>query len=160
MGFVISAVGIFVYRGFYFGLYDTVRPMFPENTGVFTSFCLGYAVTVSAGLASYPIDTIRRRMMMTSGSAVKYNGSMDAAMQIEERGRVVVFQGRGSQYSARNGGRGNPGGLRRVQEDVHQLHVPAGLRTKDQRQGRRLFQSSLTNHNHIGDHDLGTLFLL
>merc|ERR1712014_305523 len=26
-GFVISCVGIFIYRGLYFGLYDTLRPM-------------------------------------------------------------------------------------------------------------------------------------
>ena len=32
------------------------------------SFILGWAVTVVSGLASYPIDTIRRRMMMTSGT--------------------------------------------------------------------------------------------
>jgi solute carrier family 25 (adenine nucleotide translocator) protein 4/5/6/31 len=31
------------------------------------TFLLGWSVTVGAGLASYPIDTIRRRMMMTSG---------------------------------------------------------------------------------------------
>ena len=31
---------------------------------------------------SYPIDTIRRRMMMTSGQAVKYNGSLDCATQV------------------------------------------------------------------------------
>merc|ERR1711963_894077 len=31
---------------------------------------------------SYPIDTIRRRMMMTSGGGVKYKGSIDCAMQI------------------------------------------------------------------------------
>merc|ERR1712152_49904 len=90
-GFVISAVGIFVYRGFYFGLYDTVRPMFPEGAGVFTSFCLGYAVTVSAGIASYPIDTIRRRMMMTSGQAVKYSGSMDCAVQILKNEGIPSF---------------------------------------------------------------------
>merc|ERR1712212_1111675 len=96
-GFVISAVGIFVYRGLYFGLYDTVRPMFPENTGVFTSFCLGYAVTVSAGLMSYPIDTIRRRMMMTSGQAVKYTGSLDAAKQIlVNEGVTSFFKGAGA----------------------------------------------------------------
>ena len=39
-------------------------------------------MTVTAGLFSYPIDTIRRRMMMTSGQAVKYKGSIDCAMQI------------------------------------------------------------------------------
>merc|ERR1719411_1236958 len=96
-GFVISAVGIFVYRGFYFGLYDTVRPMFPEGAGAFTSFCLGYAVTVSAGIASYPIDTIRRRMMMTSGGAVKYNGSLDCAQQIlKNEGFMSMMKGAGA----------------------------------------------------------------
>jgi len=96
-GFVISAVGIFVYRGLYFGMYDTVRPMFPEGAGVFTSFCLGYAVTVSAGIMSYPIDTIRRRMMMTSGQAVKYSGSLDAARHIlVNEGVASFFKGAGA----------------------------------------------------------------
>jgi len=96
-GFVISAVGIFVYRGFYFGLYDTVRPMMPEGAGPLTSFALGYAVTVSAGLASYPIDTIRRRMMMTSGQAVKYSGSLDCTMQIlKNEGIPSFFKGAGA----------------------------------------------------------------
>jgi len=96
-GFVISAIGIFVYRGFYFGLYDTVRPMMPEGAGALTSFALGYAVTVSAGLASYPIDTIRRRMMMTSGQAVKYSGSFDCTMQIlKNEGIPSFFKGAGA----------------------------------------------------------------
>merc|ERR1712010_319970 len=82
-GFVISFVGIFVYRGFYFGLYDTIMPMFPKDkTNLAVRFCVGYVVTVVAGLASYPIDTIRRRMMMTSGGGVAYNGSIDCAVQI------------------------------------------------------------------------------
>ncbi|KAJ7370240.1 hypothetical protein OS493_033586 [Desmophyllum pertusum] len=54
-GFVISCVGIIVYRGFYFGLYDTLKPMLlGEDAGLLMSFVLGYGVTVSAGLASYP----------------------------------------------------------------------------------------------------------
>lgn len=81
--FVISCVGIFVYRGFYFGLYDTLKPMFlGPDAGFLLSFCLGYGVTVTAGLMSYPIDTIRRRMMMTSGTGVKYNGALDCAGQV------------------------------------------------------------------------------
>merc|ERR1719394_2226178 len=72
-GFCISCVGIIVYRGFYFGL--------------------GYAVTVTAGILSYPIDTIRRRMMMTSGAAVKYNGSLDCATQIvKNEGVTSLFK--------------------------------------------------------------------
>ena len=80
-GFVISCVGIIVYRGFYFGLFDTIRPLLPDNAPFIVTFSVGYAVTVTAGLLSYPIDTIRRRMMMTSGQAVKYN-NLDCAAQI------------------------------------------------------------------------------
>merc|ERR550532_3107535 len=94
-GFVISCVGIFVYRGFYFGLYDTLKPiLLGDDGGLFLSFCLGYGVTVTAGLASYPIDTIRRRMMMTSGQAVKYKGSNDCTVQIlKNEGAMSMMKG-------------------------------------------------------------------
>merc|ERR1712240_876289 len=53
-GFVISAVGIFIYRGMYFGLYDTLKPLIlGEDAGVTLSFILGWGVTVTAGLMSY-----------------------------------------------------------------------------------------------------------
>ena len=62
-GFVISAVGIFIYRGMYFGLYDTLKPLvLGADAGVTLSFLLGWAVTVTAGLMSYPIDTVRSRI--------------------------------------------------------------------------------------------------
>lgn len=97
-GFVISCVGIFVYRGFYFGLYDTLKPMLlGPDAGFLMSFCLGYTVTVTAGLMSYPIDTVRRRMMMTSGTAVKYNGSIDCAKQvIASEGFMSLMKGAGA----------------------------------------------------------------
>jgi len=97
-GFVISCVGIVVYRGFYFGLYDTIKPIaLGEDASLLASFILGYGVTVSAGLASYPIDTIRRRMMMTSGEAVKYSGSLDCTMQVlKQEGAMSFFKGAGA----------------------------------------------------------------
>jgi solute carrier family 25 (adenine nucleotide translocator) protein 4/5/6/31 len=97
-GFVISAVGIFVYRGLYFGLYDTLRPLIlGDDAGVAMSFLLGWAVTVTAGLCSYPIDTIRRRMMMTSGAAVKYKNSLDCGMQIlKNEGFMSMMKGAGA----------------------------------------------------------------
>jgi len=97
-GFCISCVGIIVYRGCYFGFYDTLKPMLlGDDAGLLASFCLGYAVTVAAGLASYPIDTIRRRMMMTSGAAVKYNGSLDCTRQIlKNEGVGSLFKGAGA----------------------------------------------------------------
>jgi len=81
--FVISCVGIFIYRWMYFWLYDTLKPMVLWPDAWFAiSFALWYFVTVTAGLMSYPIDTIRRRMMMTSGEAVKFSGSLDCTMYI------------------------------------------------------------------------------
>jgi len=95
-GFVISCVGIMVYRGFYFGLYDTIMPNL-QTDNLAVSFAVGYAVTVTAGLMSYPIDTIRRRMMMTSGQAVKYKNSLDCASQIvRAEGVGSLFKGAGA----------------------------------------------------------------
>jgi len=97
-GFTISAVGIFIYRGMYFGLYDTLKPMLlGKDAGVGISFLLGWAVTVTAGLMSYPIDTVRRRMMMTSGGGVKYKGSMDCFVQImKNEGFMSLMKGAGA----------------------------------------------------------------
>jgi solute carrier family 25 (adenine nucleotide translocator) protein 4/5/6/31 len=61
------------------------------------SFMLGWAITIVAGLASYPLDTVRRRMMMTSGQAVKYKSSLDAFNQIvAKEGTRSLFKGAGA----------------------------------------------------------------
>jgi solute carrier family 25 (adenine nucleotide translocator) protein 4/5/6/31 len=97
-GFVISCVGIIIYRGCYFGFYDTLKPiLLGPDAGIALSFLLGYGVTVTSGLISYPVDTIRRRMMMTSGQAVKYKGSLDCMFQIiRNEGVIALFKGAGA----------------------------------------------------------------
>jgi len=97
-GFVISCVGIFIYRGMYFGLYDSLKPILVgENGSALLSFFLGWSVTIVSGVISYPIDTVRRRMMMTSGGAVKYNGSIDCAQQvIKNEGFMSLMKGAGA----------------------------------------------------------------
>jgi solute carrier family 25 (adenine nucleotide translocator) protein 4/5/6/31 len=97
-GFAISCVGIFIYRGLYFGLYDTLKPMFlGPDASFLISFLLGWAVTVVSGLASYPIDTVRRRMMMTSGTGVFYKSSLDCGMQvIKNEGFMSLMKGAGA----------------------------------------------------------------
>merc|ERR1712184_126809 len=97
-GFAISCFGIFIYRGMYFGLYDSLKPiLLGEDASVLWSFLLGWGVTITAGLMSYPIDTIRRRMMMTSGSAVKYNGSFDCFKQVmKNEGFMSLMKGAGA----------------------------------------------------------------
>jgi len=97
-GFVISAVGIFIYRGMYFGLYDSLKPLLlGADAGVMASFLLGWAVTITSGLMSYPIDTVRRRMMMTSGAAVKYKNSLDCFAQVlKNEGFMSLMKGAGA----------------------------------------------------------------
>jgi len=99
-GFVVSCVGIVVYRGLYFGLYDSLKPVLLTGNmkdSVLGSFFLGWGITIGAGLASYPLDTVRRRMMMTSGEAVKYKSSMQALTQIvAKEGVGSLFKGAGA----------------------------------------------------------------
>jgi solute carrier family 25 (mitochondrial adenine nucleotide translocator), member 4/5/6/31 len=97
-GFVISCVGIIIYRGCYFGFYDTLKPiLLGDNPSLASSFALGYGVTVTSGLISYPVDTIRRRMMMTSGQAEKYNGSIDCFVKImKKEGFMSLMNGAGA----------------------------------------------------------------
>jgi len=99
-GFMPSVAGIIVYRGLYFGMYDSIKPVVLVGAlegNFLASFLLGWTVTTGAGIASYPLDTIRRRMMMTSGEAVKYKSSLDAATQIiKAEGVASLFKGAGA----------------------------------------------------------------
>ena len=67
-GFGISVVGIIFYRASYFGLFDSGKALLlGDKPNIMAVFALGQIVTVSAGIISYPLDTVRRRLMMTSG---------------------------------------------------------------------------------------------
>jgi len=117
-GFVISSVGIVVYRGLYFGMYDSVKPLLPESArnNFFANFLCGWLITNAAGVASYPIDTIRRRMMMTSGEGVKYNGALDCASQVvKKEGVKSLFKGCGANILRAVAGAGALSGYDQVQ---------------------------------------------
>ncbi|KIP06329.1 hypothetical protein PHLGIDRAFT_24613 [Phlebiopsis gigantea 11061_1 CR5-6] len=99
-GFVPSVVGICVYRGFYFGGYDSIRDTFlvGDLKGNFlASFLVGWFCTTGASMVAYPLDTIRRRMMMTSGEKVRYNSWFDAGKKIAAKeGPRALFAGAGA----------------------------------------------------------------
>jgi len=118
-GFVISCVGIIVYRGLYFGMYDSLKPVLLTGNlrdSLWASFLLGWGITIMAGLASYPIDTVRRRMMMTSGEKVKYNGSMDCmAKIIKDEGVSSLFKGAGANILRAVAGAGALAGYDKLQ---------------------------------------------
>jgi len=99
-GFGPSVFGIIVYRGLYFGMYDSIKPVVLTGSlegNFLASFLLGWCVTTGAGIASYPLDTVRRRMMMTSGEAVKYKSSLHAFNSIvQTEGVRSLFKGAGA----------------------------------------------------------------
>lgn len=51
-GFVISCVGIVVYRGLYFGMYDSIKPVLLTGdleNNFMAAFLLGWGITIGAG---------------------------------------------------------------------------------------------------------------
>jgi len=127
-GFMVSCVGIIVYRGCYFGFYDSLKPVVLTGqlkNNFFASFALGWAVTITAGLASYPLDTVRRRMMMTSGEAVKYKSSWDCASQvIKKEGVSSLFKGAGANVLRGIAGAGVLSGFDKIQELYTNWRIP------------------------------------
>lgn len=58
------------------------------------SFLLGWSITTSSGVCAYPFDTVRRRMMLTSGQETKYRNSMHALREIiRVEGFAALFRG-------------------------------------------------------------------
>jgi len=97
-GFWISCSCIFIYRGLYFGLYDTIKPMvLAQNSDWIYTFLLGWVVTIVSGISAYPLDTIKRRMMMTAGQTTgKYQSSLACAKELVAReGMRAFFKGAG-----------------------------------------------------------------
>ncbi|XP_041750241.1 ADP/ATP translocase 3 isoform X1 [Coregonus clupeaformis] len=98
-GFTVSVQGIIIYRGSYFGMYDTAKGMLPDpkNTSILVSWAIAQSVTAVAGLTAYPFDTVRRRMMMQSGhkgADIMYNGTIDCWKRIaHDEGGKAFFKG-------------------------------------------------------------------
>jgi solute carrier family 25 (adenine nucleotide translocator) protein 4/5/6/31 len=124
-GFVISVVGIIAYRASYFGMFDTGKVFLFEDikkANFFAMWAFAQAVTVSAGIASYPLDTVRRRLMMQSGRTgadIMYTGTMDCFNKIlKNEGGKAFFKG-----SLSNVIRGTGGALVLVFYDKIQNHL-------------------------------------
>jgi len=100
-GFVVSIQGIIVYRGAFFGLFDTLKTLVPkEFTGfqrILSNWLVAQSVTAIAGVVSYPFDTVRRRMMMQSGRSDRpkeYKNTLDCWFKIaKNEGAGAFFRG-------------------------------------------------------------------
>lgn len=96
-GFGVSIVGITLYRGMYFGIYDTMKPIILVGAlegNFIASFLLGWSITTVSGVCAYPFDTLRRRMMLTSGQPVKYRSTVHAFQEIvQHEGLRALYRG-------------------------------------------------------------------
>jgi len=105
-GIGVSITGIIPYRGVYFGLFDTLSGYNPYQkdqngfTRAGSKFVCAQASAISAGYASYPFDTVRRRLQMQSEkpqSEWVYKGTADCFSKIiKEEGTVALFKGAGA----------------------------------------------------------------
>lgn len=104
-GFGISVVGIIAYRAAYFGCYDTGKA-FIQSDSFFVMWGFAQIVTVCSGIMSYPLDTVRRRLMMQSGRKdIQYTGTIDCFTKIaKNEGTKAFFKGAGSNVLRGTGG--------------------------------------------------------
>ena len=89
-GLLVASAGVFVYRGLYFGLYDGFKSFVPRDN-VTAAFVFGYGVTLSAGLLSYPLDTVRKNLLMRSGQVEKYQSFIHATKSIVTKHGVLAL---------------------------------------------------------------------
>merc|ERR1712003_489157 len=105
-GLGVSIVGIIPYRGVYFGLFDTLsgyNPYEKDESNIIragSKFVCAQVSAISAGYASYPFDTVRRRLQMQSEkpeSEWVYSGTADCFGKIiKDEGTAALFKGAGA----------------------------------------------------------------
>jgi len=89
----------------YFGMYDSLSGINPLRNdkgliGLASKFAIAQVTAITAGYASYPFDTIRRRLQMQSEkpqSEWLYKGTVDCFWKIlKEEGTNALFKGAGA----------------------------------------------------------------
>ncbi len=104
-GFGVSVAGIIPYRGVYFGMYDSLAGVNPYKNDkgplrLLSTFAIAQATAITAGYASYPMDTVRRRLQMQSEKPQAewlYKGTLDCFSKVmAEEGLGAFFKGAGA----------------------------------------------------------------
>merc|ERR1712227_690308 len=106
-GFGVSVVGIIPYRGTYFGVNDTLVGSIPKELkndhgfkGIAVKFGCAQTAALCAAYASYPFDTVRRRLQMQSEKPKEewvYKGTMHCFGKIaKDEGTGALFKGAGA----------------------------------------------------------------
>ena len=94
-GLSLSVPCVLVYRSIYFGTFDTVKMKLADvqRPSIVITWLLAQSCTTFAGLVCYPLDTIRRRMVMQSGRSNRdYKSSIDCCRKIfSKEGGIPAF---------------------------------------------------------------------
>lgn len=81
-GLSVALPNFIIYRALYFGLYDSSKHFF-KDAGILVKFGIAQSINCFLGVLVYPLDTIRRRMMMQTGRKdVMYAGVFDCTRKI------------------------------------------------------------------------------
>lgn len=94
-----SIICMFIYRGFYFGLYDTINnkikncmyiTKFIDPNNSLVKLLNGFLSTSIAGICAYPFETIRKKVMIDHN----YKSSYDCAKKIiKTQGIYKLYKG-------------------------------------------------------------------
>jgi len=100
-GCTVSILSNFLYRGLFFGIYDSLKPLVirPEESNTEKTknkkFWLAQASSLLAHFTTYPLDTIRKRMAMQMGrDEVIYKSAFDCMKKsIKTEGLRTLYRG-------------------------------------------------------------------
>jgi len=101
-GFGVSVAGIIAYRGVQFGTFDTIIGINPYKNdkgviGLVSTFGAAQTAVLASAAATYPLDTIRRRLQMQSELPVEkriYTGTFQCAARIaKDEGVGALYKG-------------------------------------------------------------------
>jgi solute carrier family 25 (adenine nucleotide translocator) protein 4/5/6/31 len=93
-GIMVSIASIFTYRAAYFGGYDTMKSLLSPETWIIVKWTLTQLILLFAAIFYYPLDTIRRRIMVETGKKYedkKYKSAMDCFYITLQKEKVAGF---------------------------------------------------------------------
>ncbi len=103
-GYVVSVAGIIPFRAIYFFVNDTLRAILPwirdeGLKGLVSKFTCAQGAALCAAYASYPFDTVRRRLQVDAQRPLgerRYKGNLDCLKKVYRvEGVRALFRGAG-----------------------------------------------------------------
>ena len=103
-GYVVSVAGIIPFRAIYFIVNDTLRAILPwirdeGLKGLVSKFTCAQGAALCAAYASYPFDTVRRRLQVDAQRPLgerRYKGNLDCLKKVYRvEGVRALFRGAG-----------------------------------------------------------------